>query len=397
MRIRSQNARARRVQGAAAAVWLLLPGTACALAELEVTEYSRTSPGATATHGYFHLSDPDLVSHTETLTPVAGGSGDVMAEYNYLYRNHERVNAGRDSGLLVLGPLDPGHSVAKASGYADAGSNTLGGYTNLGASAFVYAGDYSSTAAASTSAKIELTFLINAGGSGASLGDPVAGLRWEFDTHGDLSVHGITYPQTTFSGAAMDFSATILRGPTGMCGTFDCPNGAIAASVQLQTGISGQSITPSSPGDPTGSVRLNNRTWSASHNTGAFKAGGVFKSGGDYNVLLSSNTHENETLADGIGIHTGGSPLDLDYIDFDATVGETLKLTAHLTAAASLAGVGGADADLFGTFSTRVFDPLGRGYDFRFSVAPVPIPPALWLFGSGLAGLIGISKRKKAA
>jgi hypothetical protein len=29
--------------------------------------------------------------------------------------------------------------------------------------------------------------------------------------------------------------------------------------------------------------------------------------------------------------------------------------------------------------------------------AAVPIPPALWLFGSGLLGLIGIARRKKAA
>jgi hypothetical protein len=31
------------------------------------------------------------------------------------------------------------------------------------------------------------------------------------------------------------------------------------------------------------------------------------------------------------------------------------------------------------------------------AVTPVPIPPALWLFGSGLLGLVGIAKRKKAA
>jgi hypothetical protein len=28
---------------------------------------------------------------------------------------------------------------------------------------------------------------------------------------------------------------------------------------------------------------------------------------------------------------------------------------------------------------------------------PVPVPAALWLFGSGLLGLIGISRRKKTA
>jgi len=32
-----------------------------------------------------------------------------------------------------------------------------------------------------------------------------------------------------------------------------------------------------------------------------------------------------------------------------------------------------------------------------FESSPVPIPPAVWLFGSGLLGLIGFTKRKKAA
>ena len=31
------------------------------------------------------------------------------------------------------------------------------------------------------------------------------------------------------------------------------------------------------------------------------------------------------------------------------------------------------------------------------NISNVPIPPALWLFGSGLLGMIGIAKRKKAA
>jgi choice-of-anchor C domain-containing protein len=31
------------------------------------------------------------------------------------------------------------------------------------------------------------------------------------------------------------------------------------------------------------------------------------------------------------------------------------------------------------------------------SVNPVPVPPAVWLFGSGVLGMIGIARRKKAA
>jgi len=35
-------------------------------------------------------------------------------------------------------------------------------------------------------------------------------------------------------------------------------------------------------------------------------------------------------------------------------------------------------------------------YTLSFTVASVPVPPAVWLFGSGLIGLIGIARRKKA-
>ena len=33
-------------------------------------------------------------------------------------------------------------------------------------------------------------------------------------------------------------------------------------------------------------------------------------------------------------------------------------------------------------------------YTFEFDVAPVPIPATVWLFGSGLIGLIGVARRK---
>jgi hypothetical protein len=37
------------------------------------------------------------------------------------------------------------------------------------------------------------------------------------------------------------------------------------------------------------------------------------------------------------------------------------------------------------------------GVTFSFDVTHVPIPAALWLFGSGLLGLIGIARRSKTA
>jgi hypothetical protein len=51
------------------------------------------------------------------------------------------------------------------------------------------------------------------------------------------------------------------------------------------------------------------------------------------------------------------------------------------------------------------YNPAGFGFDFTYSpsaarghylIAPVPIPATAWLFGSGLLGLVGMARRKKA-
>ena len=40
---------------------------------------------------------------------------------------------------------------------------------------------------------------------------------------------------------------------------------------------------------------------------------------------------------------------------------------------------------------------LGFTTDMTMVVSQVPIPAGIWLFGSGLLGLFGVAKRKKAA
>lgn len=96
------------------------------------------------------------------------------------------------------------------------------------------------------------------------------------------------------------------------------------------------------------------------------------------------------------GVHTAGFPLNLGHIDFDATVGETLHLTTQLTAAASIDGIGSADADMFGSYSARIFDPLSRGYDITFSVEPLPVPelPVSAMFAAGLGALALVGARR---
>lgn len=93
----------------------------------------------------------------------------------------------------------------------------------------------------------------------------------------------------------------------------------------------------------------------------------------------------------------------------DTTVGATLDINASLgifSQAWNYSGDGAyGSADFFDTFGL-VFTPLTDGVELDYgSITPaefdlggatVPIPPAVWLFGSGLLGLVGVARRKKA-
>ena len=52
------------------------------------------------------------------------------------------------------------------------------------------------------------------------------------------------------------------------------------------------------------------------------------------------------------------------------------------------------------TLSGLYSDPWTDGIQYSFTInavaSPVPVPAAVWLFGSGLIGLIGVARRKKS-
>ena len=48
------------------------------------------------------------------------------------------------------------------------------------------------------------------------------------------------------------------------------------------------------------------------------------------------------------------------------------------------------------TFIGTAFDLDELAMGFNYSITAIPIPPAIWLFGSGLLGLVGMARRKKA-
>jgi hypothetical protein len=67
----------------------------------------------------------------------------------------------------------------------------------------------------------------------------------------------------------------------------------------------------------------------------------------------------------------------------------------NLIIAMALSGTG--YFDLSNTYTISLVLPSGIGYTSSSGVflSAVPIPPAIWLFGSGLIGLVGVARRKK--
>lgn len=83
--------------------------------------------------------------------------------------------------------------------------------------------------------------------------------------------------------------------------------------------------------------------------------------------------------------------LRFDYSSGFVANGSSMKLLSESMLAGNYAASTSAYGD--GDFGTP-----GTEGTYAFSVAPsaVPLPSALWLFGSGLMGLIGLTRRKSA-
>ena len=118
---------------------------------------------------------------------------------------------------------------------------------------------------------------------------------------------------------------------------------------------------------------------SGSLSSGSLSIGGTVASlGFNGGTLLTGNL-----TAFGF-LDSGGDPLEFL---FSVTGGDAAGLYGSIGGIILSGGTG-----FTGDFNT---DFTGNG-SAAADVAPVPLPAAVWLFGSGLLGLIGIVRRKKA-
>jgi len=282
------------------------PGRAIDFAEVELFGYSVSRSGASANFG-FPADSLDLVSSNDTETPLDlhGDHDGAAFVRDRFYRDAERVNTSRSVGGNgpVRGTIEAGHSISVTTGYADAASNELGGWAEASAGSLG-----SADAAGTTSMRIEKRITILPVASGLAAGAPVIGLRWVIDGHGTLEVGGRSFPNDSAASASVGFDILMLRGPTGTCGAFDCPHGALAISLDLLTSLAVTGLDPELADGRTARVTRHD-TWTASNNTGVFKAGGIFDSGTTEVELGLPITDEDVAVVRVDGVDTGAEPL----------------------------------------------------------------------------------------
>ncbi len=183
---------------------------------------------------------------------------------------------------------------------------------------------------------------------------------------------------------------------------------AQAASIDFGAGIGGPS---------TGHIILTNQLSSLGVTFSTTNVGGVHWWGGDYSwspgrysitagglgspqfidpIQVDFSTTVNQASIRGFD---GGGDIDtliLNAYDSLDNLLDTDSITNSFAAPGWIASVFSTTDISYITFEVSVSSGAGLLFD-DLNFSAVPVPGAVWLFGSGLLGLIGFSKRKRAA
>ena len=193
---------------------------------------------------------------------------------------------------------------------------------------------------------------------------------------------------------SMGFGAAQAATQTMTSATFTMLDGT-GGSVGLDTAVTG------SIGDGAWAVSSTNlffgALWTAHAGTTFGPGTYSFQTGNDTGSGLSGPTYTGIVVGAGqVGGHilfNWGATADIDVVNvWDVTDdGTTVTYTSTDVTATNPVGPDGIRG--LGMIDGAFLD-FNANFDFTTAV---PVPAAVWLFGSGLLGLVGVARRKKAA
>lgn len=122
-----------------------------------------------------------------------------------------------------------------------------------------------------------------------------------------------------------------------------------------------------------------------------------FKDSDGNEVNPPGNDHDGNTSGIGFESTTIGDPFDTGTFSIDnATDPFLIVLKDGKSNLYQWYYFEGLSGSLNGTWNDIVFDPKALSHMTVYTKTVVPVPAAVWLFGSGLLGLVGIARRKRA-
>ena len=216
--------------------------------------------------------------------------------------------------------------------------------------------------------------------------------------HTGLSALLLCCTMTSAQAATTSYSseAAFLAALSGPVTTYNFDSSTVGTTINQGDTINGATFTYSlgAPGNP--SILIDNffDTTSPDNYLGTDDGSGAFLSGDEITITFDETMYA-------IGMYVISADL-IFADDFTITTNNSQVVSNIATPDIILSDgdayfIGLIEDDFSQGFDSITLSSFDAGYLFNvddISVAPVPVPAAVWLFGSGLLCLVGLSRKK---